>query len=188
MGWLFEPKKSQPVVSPDQEIAYFGLGCFWGAEKLFWEIDGVASTAVGYAGGTTENPTYREVCTGRTDHAEVVAVVFDPATVSFEQLLATALEAHDPTQGNRQGNDIGTQYRSAVYTTTDQQLATAKDLISRYEPRLKEAGFGAITTEVLPLTETPAQEFYLAEDEHQKYLLKNPYGYCPHHATGVSCS
>ena len=166
MGWLFEPKKSQPVVSPDQEIAYFGLGCFWGAEKLFWEIDGVASTAVGYA----------------------VAVVFDPATVSFEQLLATALEAHDPTQGNRQGNDIGTQYRSAVYTTTDQQLATAKELISRYETRLKEAGFGAITTEVLPLAETPAQEFYLAEDEHQKYLLKNPYGYCPHHATGVSCS
>ena len=173
---------------PNQEVAYFGLGCFWGAEKLFWLIDGVSSTAVGYAGGITQNPTYREVCTGRTNHTEVVAVVFDPALVSFEKLLTTALEAHDPTQGFRQGNDIGTQYRSAVYTTTDEQLASARQLVARYGPKLQAAGFGDITTEVRPLSDTPAGTFYLAEDEHQQYLHKNPHGYCPHHSTGVPCS
>ncbi len=173
---------------PDQEVAYFGLGCFWGAEKMFWLIDGVASTSVGYAGGVTENPTYREVCTGRTNHTEVVSVVYDPRRVGFEKLLVTALEAHDPTQGFRQGNDVGTQYRSAVFTTTDAQLATARRIIAAYAPRLREAGFGDITTEVCPLSETPAGTFYLAEDEHQQYLHKHPHGYCPHHSTGVPCS
>lgn len=145
------------------------------------------STAVGYAGGITQNPTYREVCTGRTNHTEVVQVVFNPQEVSAETLITKVLEAHDPTQGFRQGNDVGTQYRSAIYTTTPEQLATAQRLVEKYQGNLTAAGFGEITTEVLPLIDTPAGAFYLAEDEHQQYLHKNPGGYCPHHSTGVAC-
>ncbi|GAA1472928.1 peptide-methionine (S)-S-oxide reductase MsrA [Corynebacterium felinum] len=171
----------------DQEIIYVALGCFWGAEKIFWETPGVESTAVGYAGGITQNPTYREVCTGRTNHTEVVQVVFNPSIISLDAVIARALEAHDPTQGFRQGNDVGTQYRSAIYTRTDQQALRAREIIADYAPKLAAAGFGAITTEVETLSNTPAGEFYLAEDEHQQYLHKNPQGYCPHHSTGVAC-
>lgn len=179
-----------PLTGPwkdDQKVLYVALGCFWGAEKLLWETPGVDSTAVGYAGGITQNPTYREVCTGRTNHTEVVQVVFNPQEVSAETLITKVLEAHDPTQGFRQGNDVGTQYRSAIYTTTPEQLATAQRLVEKYQGNLTAAGFGEITTEVLPLIDTPAGAFYLAEDEHQQYLHKNPGGYCPHHSTGVAC-
>ncbi|AKK07252.1 methionine-S-sulfoxide reductase [Corynebacterium mustelae] len=172
---------------PHHEVVYVALGCYWGAEKLFWETDGVVSTAVGFAGGITPNPTYREVCTGRTNHTEVVQVVYDPRVISFEEIVVKALEAHDPTQGFRQGNDVGTQYRSAIYTATTDQASSAAEIVSDYGPKLKAAGFGDITTEVLPLAQTPAGEFYLAEDEHQQYLHKNPGGYCPHHSTGVPC-
>ncbi|MCS4492566.1 peptide-methionine (S)-S-oxide reductase MsrA [Corynebacterium sp. ES2715-CONJ3] len=180
-----------PITGPqdkNHDVVYVALGCFWGAEKLMWETPGVVSTAVGYAGGVTANPTYREVCSGRTNHTEVVQVVFDPTMISFEQLIAIALEAHDPTQGFRQGNDVGTQYRSAIYTRTPEQAARAEEIVSRYAPRLRAAGYGEVTTEILLLSDTPAATFYLAEDEHQQYLAKNPAGYCPHHSTGVACA
>jgi peptide-methionine (S)-S-oxide reductase len=161
--------------------AVFGLGCFWGAEKLFWPIPGVYSTAVGYAGGHTPNPTYEEVCSGMTGHAEVVRVVYDPKLVSYEALLKLFWESHDPTQGMRQGNDAGTQYRSAIYVMNDEQRAEAEESKRIYQTRLKAAGKGHITTEIL---DTP--KFYYAEDYHQQYLAKNPGGYCPHHSCGVS--
>ncbi|EEI61907.1 peptide-methionine (S)-S-oxide reductase MsrA [Corynebacterium glucuronolyticum] len=160
----------------------FGLGCFWGVEKLFTETPGVTSTSVGYAGGYTPNPTYREVCTGRTGHAEVVRVVYDPEQVSFEELVKIALEAHDPTQGYRQGNDVGTQYRSCIFTETEEQADTARAILASYAPKLKAAGFGDITTEI-----RSGVDYYLAEEEHQQYLRKNPGGYCPVHATGIAC-
>jgi peptide-methionine (S)-S-oxide reductase len=163
--------------------AVFGLGCFWGAEKLFWRVPGVYSTAVGYAGGYTPNPTYEEVCSGRTGHAEVVLVAYDPAQVSYQQLLKVFWEAHDPTQGYRQGNDVGTQYRSVILTTDDDQLAEATKSVESMGPAFADAGFGSITTEVAPLG-----AFYYAEPYHQQYLDKNPGGYCPIHATGVACS
>ena len=164
------------------ETAYFGMGCFWGAERFFWKLDGVYSTAVGYQGGHTPNPTYEETCTGRTGHTEAVQVVYDPAKVSYEQLLKTFWENHDSTQGMRQGNDVGTQYRSAVYTTSDAQLATAKASREAYQEALTRAGRGAITTEIVP-----AGPFYYAETYHQQYLDKNPNGYCNHGFNGVSC-
>ncbi|MET0458268.1 MAG: peptide-methionine (S)-S-oxide reductase MsrA [Ilumatobacteraceae bacterium] len=164
------------------QTAVFGLGCFWGAEKLFWNIPGVWSTAVGYAGGFSPNPTYDEVCSGRTGHAEVVLVVFDPEVVTYEQLLAAFWEDHDPTQGMRQGNDRGTQYRSTVYTTEESQQAAAEATRTSYGEALRAAGYGEITTEIAPLG-----AFYYAEPYHQQYLAKNPRGYCPLHATGVSC-
>jgi peptide-methionine (S)-S-oxide reductase len=160
--------------------AIFALGCFWGAEKAFWQMPGVISTAVGYAGGFTPNATYREVGSGRTGHAEAVLVAYDPAMVSYEQLLKVFWEHHDPTQGMRQGNDVGSQYRSAIYATDDAQLRAAEASRDAYQERLTAAGFGAITTEI-----APAPPFYYAEDYHQQYLAKNPYGYCPNHATGV---
>ena len=163
------------------ETALFGLGCFWGAERRFWQTPGVLSTQVGYAAGFTKNPTYREVCTGNTGHNEVVQVVFDPTRVSYEQLLRVFWESHDPTQGMRQGNDVGTQYRSGIYVT-DAQRTVAERSRQAYQARLTEAGHGAITTEVL---EVPT--FYYAEDHHQQYLHKNPGGYCGIGGTGVSC-
>jgi len=164
------------------EVAYFALGCFWGAEKLFWQQDGVITTAVGYQGGFTPNPTYEEVCSGRTGQAEAVKVVFDPTRTSYDALLSVFLENHDPTQGMRQGNDHGTQYRSAIYTTGPEQDAAARAAIAAYQPKLSSVGYGAITTEVVP-----AGPFYYAERYHQQYLDKNPNGYCPVHATGVAC-
>lgn len=173
---------------PEQREVYLGLGCYWGAEKLFWELPGVKSTSVGFAGGITPNPTYREVCTGRTNHTEIVHVVYDPKEVSFDTIVATAMEAHDPTQGFRQGNDVGTQYRSAIYTDTPAEAERAREIVDSYAQQLGEAGYSQITTEIKPLAETPAGAFYLAEDEHQQYLHKVPHGYCPHHSTGVACS
>jgi peptide-methionine (S)-S-oxide reductase len=167
---------------PGLERAMFALGCFWGAERKFWELDGVYSTAVGYAAGSTPNPTYREVCSGMTGHAEVVLVVFDPKRISYDELLKVFWENHDPTQGMRQGNDVGTQYRSGIYTFNDDQRRAAEQSRARYQERLTAAGYGAITTEVLP-----APEFYYAEDYHQQYLAKNPDGYCGLGGTGVSC-
>jgi peptide-methionine (S)-S-oxide reductase len=164
------------------EVAYFGMGCFWGAEQIFWQVEGVVSTAVGYQGGLSPNPTYDEVCSARTGHTEIVKVVFDPKKVSYAELLRIFWESHDPTQGMRQGNDAGTQYRSAVYTTSPEQQETAEASRDDYQPWLNKAGYGAITTEI-----APAKEFYYAEDYHQQYLAKNPNGYCPVHATGVSC-
>lgn len=164
------------------ETAVFGLGCFWGAERLFWQIPGVWVTAVGYAGGATPNPTYHEVCSGMTGHTEVVLVVFDPAIVSYEKLLAVFFEAHDPTQGMRQGNDVGTQYRSAIYTTSAAQAEIAAASKARYGAALAARGYGAVTTEI-----APAGPFYFAEDYHQQYLDKNPNGYCGLAGTGVSC-
>jgi peptide-methionine (S)-S-oxide reductase len=164
------------------QLATFGMGCFWGAERLFWERDGVFSTAVGYAGGHTPNPTYREVCSGRTGHAEVVQVVFDPRRVSYDELLKLFWENHDPTQGMRQGNDTGTQYRSAIYTHGDEQRRAAEASREAYARVLAAAGHGAITTEI-----APAPPFYYAEDYHQQYLAKNPDGYCGIGGTGVSC-
>jgi peptide-methionine (S)-S-oxide reductase len=160
----------------------FGLGCFWGAEKLFWETPGVYSTAVGYAGGYTPNPTYEEVCSGRTGHSEVVLVVFDPAVVTYEQLLKEFWEDHDPTQGMRQGNDVGSQYRSVVYTADDEQRAVAEATKATFQDALSASRYGEITTEIAPL-----DDFYYAEPYHQQYLAKNPRGYCPIHATGVKC-
>ena len=162
--------------------AVFGLGCFWGAERRFWQTDGVYSTAAGYAGGLTPNPTYEEVCSGLTGHTEVVLVVFEPAAVSYEQLLAVFWESHDPTQGMRQGNDVGAQYRSAIYTLDEAQQAAARLSLQQYQAALTRSGHGAITTEVLPL-----DAFYYAEDYHQQYLAKNPGGYCGIGGTGVSC-
>ena len=164
------------------QTAVFGLGCFWGAERLFWETPGVYSTAVGYAGGYTPNPTYEEVCSGRTAHSEVVLVVFDPAVVTYEQLLAEFWEDHDPTQGMRQGNDVGTQYRSVLYTVDADQQRIAEAKKAEFQAALTAAGYGEITTEVLPLG-----AFFYAEPYHQQYLAKNPAGYCPIHATGVKC-
>ena len=162
--------------------AVFGLGCFWGAERRFWETEGVFATAVGYAGGITPNPSYEEVCSGMTGHTEVVLVVYDPAAVSYEELLRVFWESHDPTQGMRQGNDIGTQYRSAIYTANDTQQNAARRSLAAYSAELANAGYGQITTEVLPL-----DTFYYAEDYHQQYLAKNPGGYCGLDGTGVSC-
>lgn len=162
--------------------AVFALGCFWGAERRFWETEGVYTTAVGYAGGTTPDPDYKLVCTGATGHAEVVLVVFDPNVVSYEDLLRVFWESHNPTQGMRQGNDIGTQYRSAIYTANDSQLAAARQSVDSYQAELSNAGHGAITTEIVPL-----DTFYYAEDYHQQYLAKNPGGYCGIGGTGVSC-
>jgi peptide-methionine (S)-S-oxide reductase len=169
---------------PDgMETVYFGMGCFWGAERLFWKMDGVYVTAVGYAGGLTPNPTYQETTTGLTGHAEMVLVVFDPAKVSLLALLKTFWEQHDPTQGMRQGNDIGTTYRSAIYTTSPEQLAAAEASRDAYQAALRESGSGAlITTEI-----REAPEFYYAEEYHQQYLAKNPGGYCGLRGTGVSC-
>jgi len=164
------------------EQAIFGLGCFWGAERKFWQLPGVYTTAVGYAGGFTPNPTYREVCSGATGHAEAVLVVFDPARVSYDTLLAVFWESHDPTQGMRQGNDVGTQYRSVIYWMTDAQRDAAVASRDRYQAALHAAGFGAITTEV-----AAAPAFYFAEDHHQQYLAKNPGGYCGLGGTGVGC-
>ncbi|CAO3376358.1 peptide-methionine (S)-S-oxide reductase MsrA [Azospirillum argentinense] len=165
------------------EVADFGLGCFWGAERKFWTVPGVWTTMVGYQGGHTPNPTYEEVCSGRTGHTEVVRVVYDPAKVGFEELLRVFWEAHDPTQGMRQGNDVGTQYRSAIYTHTDAQRAAAEASRESYQARLEQAGFGPVTTE---LREAPP--FYYAEDYHQQYLSKNPTGYCGLGGTGVTCA
>jgi peptide-methionine (S)-S-oxide reductase len=162
--------------------ALFGLGCFWGAERKFWQMPGVYSTAVGYAGGTTPNPTYREVCSGLTGHAEVVRVIYDPAKVGYERLLKLFWESHDPTQGMRQGNDLGTQYRSAIYTYGPEQQKAAEASRDDYADELRRAGHGAITTEI-----RPAPELYYAEDYHQQYLHKNPDGYCGLGGTGVSC-
>ncbi|WP_428982219.1 peptide-methionine (S)-S-oxide reductase MsrA [Oricola nitratireducens] len=169
---------------PDgMETVYFGMGCFWGAERLFWKTDGVYVTAVGYAGGLTPNPTYQETTTGLTGHAEMVLVVFDPAKVSLQALLKTFWEEHDPTQGMRQGNDIGTTYRSAIYTTSPEQLAAVEASRDAYQAALRESGSGAlITTEI-----REAPEFYYAEEYHQQYLAKNPGGYCGLRGTGVSC-
>jgi peptide-methionine (S)-S-oxide reductase len=172
----------KPPFPEGLETAVFGLGCFWGAERIFWRTPGVYSTAVGYAGGFTPNPTYEEVCSGRTGHAEVVLVVFDPNVVSYEELLRVFWEAHDPTQGMRQGNDVGTQYRSAIYTTTPAQAKAAEASRETYRSALGDAGFGAITTEI-----REAPSFYYAEDYHQQYLAKNPNGYCGIGGTGVSC-
>jgi peptide-methionine (S)-S-oxide reductase len=171
-----------PPYPDDSELALFGAGCFWGVEKTFWQVPGVIATAVGYAGGYTPNPTYEEVCSGQTGHAEVVRVVFDPATVSYEELLRHFWEEHDPTQGMRQGADTGTQYRSAIYTYSDQQKAAAEESRDAYQLALSAAGYGQITTEI-----NEAPEFYFAEDYHQQYLAKTPGGYCPDHSTGVSC-
>ena len=173
-----------PVVTDEVpeglEVAVFGLGCFWGAEEVFWRIPGVWSTSVGYAGGTTPHPSYDEVCSGQTGHTEAVRVVFDPTQVAYADLVKAFFEFHDPTQGMRQGNDIGTQYRSAIYTLNDEQVETAKRLRAAYEPLLLERGYGAITTEV-----KPSPTYYYAEDVHQQYLAKNPHGYRCHSATGV---
>jgi peptide-methionine (S)-S-oxide reductase len=164
------------------EIIYFGLGCFWGAERLFWQLPGVYVTAVGYQGGVTPNPTYEEVCSGRTGHTEAVIVVYDPAEIALDTLLKTFWEEHDPTQGMRQGNDVGTQYRSAIYTTTPEQEAVAEESRARYAAALEARGLGSITTEI-----APAKPFYFAETYHQQYLAKNPAGYCGLQGTGVSC-
>jgi peptide-methionine (S)-S-oxide reductase len=169
-------------VPEGSEVAYFALGCFWGAEKLFWNTPGVTNTAVGYAGGFTPNPTYEEVCSGRTGHNEVVRVVFDPSRVSYEALLRVFWENHDPTQGMRQGNDVGTQYRSGIYVHDAAQRRAAEASRDAYQQRLAARGYGAITTEIL---DAPA--FYHAEDYHQQYLAKNPGGYCGMGGTGVSC-
>ena len=163
--------------------AVFGLGCFWGAERKFWQLPGVYSTAAGYAGGITPNPTYEEVCSGRTGHTEVVLVVFDPETIPYAELLRTFWEAHDPTQGMRQGNDVGTQYRSAIYTYGDDQLKLAEESLAMYQDELANAGYPAITTEV-----REAPTFFYAEDYHQQYLSKNPAGYCGIGGTGVTCA
>jgi peptide-methionine (S)-S-oxide reductase len=183
--------RDEPIPSPDThwvhgrpikppfpaglEVVQFAMGCFWGAERIFWQIPGVHTTAVGYGGGITPNPTYEEVCTGRTGHAEVVLVVFDPGEVSIERLLKGFWEQHDPTQGMRQGNDVGTQYRSAIYVTTPEQQAVAERSRAGYQAALSAAGFGEITTEI-----AESGPFYYAEDYHQQYLAKNPMGYCNH--------
>lgn len=172
----------KPPFPADMEQAVFGLGCFWGAERRFWQLPGVYTTAVGYAGGFTPNPLYEEVCTGGTGHNEVVLVVYDPAQISYSELLKVFWESHDPTQGMRQGNDRGTQYRSAIYTFNEQQQARAIHSRDVYQAQLTQAGRSDITTEILP-----AGEFYYAEDYHQQYLAKNPNGYCGLGGLGISC-
>jgi peptide-methionine (S)-S-oxide reductase len=164
------------------QVAEFALGCFWGEERTFWQVPGVVSTSVGYEGGFTPNPTYEEVCTGQTGHAETVRVAFDPVKVSYRQLLKVFWESHDPTQGMRQGNDAGTQYRSAIFYHGDGQRQAAQESARDFQQRLDQAGFGQITTAI-----AAASEFYFAEDYHQQYLHKVPHGYCPDHSTGVSC-
>ena len=170
------------IWSESQTVIYFGMGCFWGAERKFWTVDGVFTTAVGYGAGFTPNPTYEEVCSGMTGHNEVVMVVYDPSLVSTETLLKTFWESHDPTQGMRQGNDVGTQYRSGIYVTEERQLAVANTSRDQFQAALDEAGLGSITTEILN-----ADSFYYAERYHQQYLSKNPNGYCGLGGTGVSC-
>ncbi|MDO5080670.1 peptide-methionine (S)-S-oxide reductase MsrA [Buchananella hordeovulneris] len=174
-----------PLTGPwpaGSQVLHVAMGCFWGAEKLFWQMPGVVNTAVGYMGGTVAEPTYRQVCNGNTGHAEVVRIVFDPDQVTLSQLLTVFWENHDPTQGNRQGNDIGEQYRSAIFYADASQEEAARASAAAYAPRLAAAGYGPITTQIAPAT-----EFWLAEDYHQQYLDKNPAGYCPVHATGVTC-
>jgi peptide-methionine (S)-S-oxide reductase len=170
-------------VPASSEVAYFALGCFWGAEKLFWKTPGVTNTAVGYAGGFTRNPTYEEVCSARTGHTEIVKVSYDPTKVTYAALLKVFFENHNPTQGMRQGNDVGTQYRSAIYSTSPEQAAEAERVRDAFQVEFKRSGFGQITTEI-----KPAEAFFYAEEYHQQYLDKNPYGYCPIHATGVTCN
>ena len=170
-----------PPFPEGMELAQFGMGCFWGAERRFWELEGVHTTAVGYAGGTTPNPTYEEVCSGRTGHTEAVLVVFDPSVISYDELLRTFWESHDPTQGFRQGNDVGTQYRSAVYTYGPEQAAAAEASRERFQPVLTAAHYDEITTEI-----APAGPFYYAEDHHQQYLAKVPNGYDCHANTGIA--
>lgn len=172
----------QPPFPPEMETAMFGLGCFWGAERKFWQQQGVYSTAVGYAAGYTPNPTYREVCTGMTGHNEVVLVVFNPKIITYSQLLKVFWESHNPTQGMRQGNDVGTQYRSGIYSYSPEQRELAESSMNAYQQALTNAGYGKITTEILD-----APEFYYAEDYHQQYLAKNPGGYCGLGGTNVSC-
>jgi peptide-methionine (S)-S-oxide reductase len=172
----------KPPFAPGLETAIFGMGCFWGAERLFWQTDGVVTTAVGYSGGITPNPTYEEVCSGKTSHAEAVLVVFDPNKISYDELLRVFWEEHNPTQGMRQGNDYGTQYRSAIYTTTDEQARIADLSRDAYQAELERSGFREITTEI-----APAGPFYYAEDYHQQYLHKVPHGYCGLAGTGVGC-
>ncbi len=171
-----------PPFPEGMEVATFAMGCFWGAEKMFWQLDGVYSTAVGYAAGHTPHPTYHEVCSGQTGHTEVVQVVFDPRVTSYDIMLRTFWENHDPTQGMRQGNDVGTQYRSGIYPSSDGQRAAAESSLTAYQHELTAGGHGAITTEIVD-----AGEFYYAEDYHQQYLAKNPDGYCGLGGTGVSC-
>jgi peptide-methionine (S)-S-oxide reductase len=173
----------QPPFPENMQSAMFGLGCFWGAERIFWQLDGVYTTAAGYAAGHTPNPTYQEVCTGMTGHNEVVLVIFDPASISYQQLLTTFWEAHNPTEGMRQGNDVGTQYRSGIYTFSDDQQKQAELSRGFYQQSLARNGYTAITTEVIT-----APAFYYAEDYHQQYLAKNPAGYCGLGGTGVSCT
>jgi len=172
----------QAAPPPGMEVAIFGMGCFWGVERIFWKLPGVWLTMVGYGAGYTPNPTYQEVCTGKTGHNELVRVIFDPSVISYAQLLQVFWENHDPTQGMRQGNDRGTQYRSGIYATSPEQAGAAKASKDIYQERLKAAGYGAITTEILP-----ASAFYFAEDYHQQYLAKNPGGYCGIGGTGVTC-
>jgi peptide-methionine (S)-S-oxide reductase len=174
-----------PLAGPWPEgtkTAIFGLGCFWGDEKDFWQLSGVVTTAVGYAGGSTPNPTYQETCTGQTGHAEVVLVAYDPQRISYEQLLKTFWEHHDPTQGMRQGNDVGTQYRSIIIVADDEQRAAAEASKTMFQEQLSKAGYGEIKTEIVDAASNP---FYYAEDYHQQYFDKNPRGYCPNHSTGV---
>ncbi len=171
-----------PPYPQGTEIAEFALGCFWGEEKAFWQVPGVVSTSVGYEGGYTPNPTYEEVCSGRTGHAETVRVVYDPTKVSYAALLKVFWESHNPTQGMRQGNDVGTQYRSAIFSHSPEQQAAAEESRTAYAKKLAEAGYGPVSTEIVP-----AGEFYFAEDYHQQYLAKNPAGYCGLGGTGVSC-
>ena len=174
----------RPPYPPGMQVAEFALGCFWGEERTFWETPGVYSTSVGYEAGSTPNPTYEEVCSGRTGHAEPVRVVFDPTKVSYRDLLKVFWESHNPTQGMRQGNDVGTQYRSVIFYGSDEQRAAAEESRAAYQKKLSEAGYGEISTEIVP-----AGEFYFAEAYHQQYLSsgKNPHGYCPDNGTGVSC-
>ncbi|WP_341367105.1 peptide-methionine (S)-S-oxide reductase MsrA [Yoonia sp. BS5-3] len=172
----------QTDIPPGSEQAMFGMGCFWGVERMFWALEGVQMTMVGYAGGYTPNPTYEEVCTGKTGHNEVVRIIFDPAAISYDRLLQQFWEGHDPTQGMRQGNDAGTQYRSGIYTYSQAQKTAADASKTAFAPRLSEAGYGAITTEIVD-----APTFYYAEDYHQQYLAKNPAGYCGLGGTGVTC-
>lgn len=192
------PGRAEPIVVPGSHFvhghplappfpagmrtAVVAMGCFWGAEKSYWELDGVYSTAAGYAGGFTPNPTYQETCTGLTGHAESVLVVFDPTVIAYNQVLQHFWENHDPTQGMRQGNDTGSEYRSAIFTADDEQARIARETADSFGARLGAAGYGPVTTEIAPL-----RDFYYAEEYHQQYLAKNPGGYCPVHATGVSC-
>lgn len=186
-GTVYHEVFGTPIdpVPADAEVAYFALGCFWGAEKLFWQQPGVISTAVGYQGGFTPHPTYEEVCTGRTGHAESVRVAFNPEVVGYSDLLKVFFEQHDPTQGDRQGADIGTQYRSMLFPTSSDQARVAAQARDSFQAELSKQGYGAITTAI---TTASAPEFFLAERYHQQYLEKNPNGYCPVHATGVTCN